>query len=86
MHYFDAHSPYIATSWTDTRLDNYEGIYGQSVSVSRFGMGYWIGDPADTHAIRTLYDGSPSPMKAHTLRPAVSTTPRSCRYFMKRAW
>jgi len=29
---------------------------------------------------------SPSPMKAHTLRPSVSTRPRSCRYFMNRAW
>jgi len=29
---------------------------------------------------------SPSPVNAQTLRPAVSTTPRSCRYRMKRAW
>ena len=28
---------------------------------------------------------SPSPMNAQTLRPSVSSTPRSCRYFMKRA-
>ena len=29
---------------------------------------------------------SPSPMKAHTLRPSVSTRPRLWRYFMNRAW
>jgi len=29
---------------------------------------------------------SPSPMKAQTLRPVASTMPRSCMYFMKRAW
>ena len=29
---------------------------------------------------------SPSPMKAHTLRPVASIRPRALRYFMKRAW
>src|SRR5262249_19756348 len=29
---------------------------------------------------------SPSPQKHQTLRPSVFTMPRSCRYFMNRAW
>ena len=29
---------------------------------------------------------SPSPQKHHTLRPSVLAWPRSCRYFMNRAW
>jgi arylsulfatase A-like enzyme len=57
VHYFDAHSPYPLTPWARHRLRDYRGKITGRVSVGTFGLGLWIDDPADTHAITARYDG-----------------------------
>lgn len=57
VHYYDAHAPYPLTPWAQKRLRDYRGPITGEVGVARFGLGAWIGDPEDTRAIVTRYDG-----------------------------
>ncbi len=57
VHYYDAHAPYPLTPWAQKRLGDYRGPIAGEVGVGPFGLGAWIGDPEDTRAIVTRYDG-----------------------------
>ncbi len=57
VHYFDVHSPYHATQWSESRLVDYGGSFGQEVTSVQLGFGQWMRNPADLQAVRTLYDG-----------------------------
>ena len=68
VHYWDPHSPYPSTPYSEERLSQYAGPWKEGISAKNFYRAPWSRDPDQTAAIRTLYDGT-----VHRTDDAVAT-------------
>ena len=58
IHYFDPHSPYKTTPYSEERLAAYDGPFAEGIDVEEFTKSGWHKDHTLRNVVGTLYDAS----------------------------